>query len=118
MADGEPVLSSAIPALVRLIEEKYPAVDASRVYVTGYSMGSLATLEAIFGDPSVFAAAYPQAGIAGSWPTEIQLANAAAKVEIQTLSTRERIDTIASDNGLKLHQDNIITITTSQDNGE
>ncbi|HAE15604.1 MAG: hypothetical protein IKF00_13100 [Solobacterium sp.] len=50
--------------------------------------------------------------------TEIQLANAAAKVEIQTLSTRERIDTIASDNGLKLHQDNIITITTSQDNGE
>ena len=50
--------------------------------------------------------------------TEIQLPNAAAKVEIQTLSTRERIDTIASDNGLKLHQDNIITITTSQDNGE
>ncbi len=75
MADGEPVLSSAIPALVRLIEEKYPEVDPSRVYVTGYSMGSLATLEAIFGDPSVFAAAYPQAGIAGSWPTEKQLAN-------------------------------------------
>ena len=75
MEDGEPVLSSAIPALVRLIEEKYPEVDASRVYVTGYSMGSLATLEAIFGDPSVFAAAYPQAGIAGSWPTEKQLAN-------------------------------------------
>ena len=75
MADGEPVLSSAIPALVKLIEEKYPEVDASRVYVTGYSMGSLATLEAIFGDPSVFAAAYPQAGIAGSWPTDKQLAN-------------------------------------------
>ena len=75
MEDGEPVLSSAIPALVKLIEEKYPEVDPSRVYVTGYSMGSLATLEAIFGDPSVFAAAYPQAGIAGSWPTEKQLAN-------------------------------------------
>ena len=75
LADGEPVLSSAIPALVKYIEEKYPAVDPSRVYVTGYSMGSLATLEAIFGDPSVFAAAYPQAGIAGSWPTEKQLAN-------------------------------------------
>ena len=75
MADGEPVLSSAIPALVKLIEEKYPEVDPSRVYVTGYSMGSLASLEAIFGDPSVFAAAYPQAGIAGSWPTELQLAN-------------------------------------------
>ncbi|MBE6122799.1 MAG: hypothetical protein IJ130_03185 [Solobacterium sp.] len=46
---------------------------------------------------------------------EIQLANAAAKVEIQTLSTRERIDTIASDNGLTLNQNNIITITTTQD---
>ncbi len=49
---------------------------------------------------------------------EIQLANAAAKVEIQTLSTRERVDNIAAENGLSLHQDSIITITTSASDGE
>jgi cell division protein FtsL len=35
------------------------------------------------------------------------------KVEIQTLSTRDRVETIASDNGLSLNQSNIITVTTS-----
>ena len=49
---------------------------------------------------------------------EIQLANAAAKVEIQTLSTRERVDNIAAENGLSLHQDSIITITTTASDGE
>src|ERR1035438_6201235 len=39
----------------------YPALDPSRVYVTGYSMGGGATLRAINGDPSVFAAAIPMA---------------------------------------------------------
>ena len=39
----------------------YPALDASRVYVTGYSMGGAATLRAINGDPSVCAAAVPMA---------------------------------------------------------
>ena len=39
----------------------YPTLDPSRVYVTGYSMGGGATLRAINGDPSVFAAAVPMA---------------------------------------------------------
>jgi hypothetical protein len=39
----------------------YPALDPSRVYVTGYSMGGAATLRAVNGDPSVFAAAVPMA---------------------------------------------------------
>lgn len=44
---------------------------------------------------------------------DLQTQNDAVKVEIQTLSTRDRVDTIASDNGLSLDQSNIITITTT-----
>ncbi|MCH4207958.1 MAG: hypothetical protein LKF50_06640 [Solobacterium sp.] len=44
---------------------------------------------------------------------DLETQNDAVKVEIQTLSTRDRVDTIASDNGLSLDQNNIITITTT-----
>ena len=74
-ADGNSVLAQVLPELVRYALETYPAIDASRVYVTGYSMGSLATFDAIFGDPALFAAAFPQAGIAGITPTDEQKAN-------------------------------------------
>lgn len=64
------------PAAIQDLEENatktpvpHPALDRSRVYVTGYSMGGFATLNAIFGDSSIFAAAAPQAG-AGIPPTE------------------------------------------------
>lgn len=43
----------------------------------------------------------------------IQTQNDAIKVEIQTLSTRDRINTIASENGLSLDQNQIITITST-----
>ena len=55
------LLSDVLPKLVRYMLETYPALDPSRVYVTGYSMGGAATLRAINGDPSVFAAAVPMA---------------------------------------------------------
>ncbi len=61
-ADGSDYLSYALPALVRHVLEKYPALDPSRVYVTGYSMGALATARAMLGAPELFAAAYPQCG--------------------------------------------------------
>lgn len=41
---------------------------------------------------------------------EVETQNSAVEVEIQTLSTRERVDNIASENGLSLNQDNIVTI--------
>ena len=63
------VLRDILPDFTRYILDKYPALDRSRVYVTGYSMGGFATLNAIFGDSSIFAAAAPQAG-AGIPPTE------------------------------------------------
>jgi len=55
------LLSDALPKLVKYMLKTYPALDPSRVYVTGYSMGGAATLRAINGDPSVFAAAVPMA---------------------------------------------------------
>ena len=71
--DGRTALNNAFPALVRYMLDKYPALDASRVYVNGYSMGSLGTCEAMYGDPSVFAAAFPQAGIMNAAPTDEEL---------------------------------------------
>ena len=58
---GDGILPDVLPKFVKYILKKYPALDASRVYVTGYSMGGAATLGAINGDPSVFAAAVPMA---------------------------------------------------------
>ena len=55
------LLSDVLPKLVKYMLKTYPALDASRVYVTGYSLGGAATLRAINGDPSVFAAAVPMA---------------------------------------------------------
>jgi len=55
------LLPDVMPKLVRYMCKTYPALDASRVYVTGYSMGGAATLRAINGDPSAFAAAVPMA---------------------------------------------------------
>jgi predicted esterase len=52
-----------LPRFVRHVLKSYPALDPSRVYVTGYSMGGFATFKAVNGDPSVFAAAIPMAGM-------------------------------------------------------
>lgn len=73
--EGKETVMKAFPALVRYTLAKYPALDASRVYVNGYSMGSLAAHEAAYGDPGLFAAAYPQAGIMSAAPTDAQKAN-------------------------------------------
>ena len=42
---------------------------------------------------------------------ELQVANDAVAVEVNTLNNRERVNSIAADKGLSLDQDNIITIT-------
>lgn len=60
-AMSEGILPDVLPRFVKYILKTYPALDASRVYVTGYSMGGGATLRAINGDPSIFAAAVPMA---------------------------------------------------------
>ncbi len=56
-----PTASASLPALVEYTLRRWPALDPSRVYVTGYSLGGAATLRAINGKPSLFAAAVPMA---------------------------------------------------------
>ncbi len=53
--------ADVLPAVVEYFLQKYPCLDPSRVYVTGYSMGGGATLHAINGNAKVFAAACPNA---------------------------------------------------------
>ena len=58
------VVSKVMPRLVQYMLDKYPALDASRVYSTGYSMGGGASILSVLGDLGVFAAACPR----GRWP--------------------------------------------------
>ncbi len=55
------ILTESLPLLVEYMLKTYPELDPSRVYVTGYSMGGAATLRAVNGKPSLFAAAVPMA---------------------------------------------------------
>ena len=56
------VNGQSLPALVEYMLETYPALDPSRVYVSGYSMGGSCTNRAVYGDASVFAAAVNMSG--------------------------------------------------------
>ena len=53
--------NKALPALVRYMLDTYEALDPSRVYACGYSMGGMATAAATYGAPELFAAVCPMA---------------------------------------------------------
>lgn len=82
------LLSDALPALVNYMLETYPALDSSRVYVTGYSMGGAATLRAINGEPALFAASVPMAaaGYTGTEEQKEKLRNATLPIMFTTSS--------------------------------
>jgi len=82
------LLCNILPKFVKYILKTYPALDPSRVYVTGYSMGGAATLKAINGDPSVFAAAVPMAaaGYTATAEQAVQLKKAHLPVMFTTSS--------------------------------
>jgi predicted esterase len=82
------LLCNILPKFVKHILKSYPALDPSRVYVTGYSMGGAATLKAINGDPFVFAAAIPMAaaGYTGTAEQAAQLKKAHLPVMFTTSS--------------------------------
>ena len=61
---GYNILCDVLPELVKYMLATYPALDPSRVYVTGYSMGGGATNRAVCSAPQLFAAAVPQAALA------------------------------------------------------
>lgn len=54
-----------LPALVHYMLDTYPALDPTRVYGIGYSMGGSATLKAIYGEPSLFAAVVAMSPVHG-----------------------------------------------------
>lgn len=55
------VCGKAMCAAVEMMLQKYPALDASRVYVTGYSMGGGTTVTSFMNNVRMFAAAIPMA---------------------------------------------------------
>jgi len=55
------VRADALKALVDYMLETYPALDPTRVYVTGYSMGGGATFTVSAAHPELFAATVPMA---------------------------------------------------------
>ncbi|MCI6886862.1 MAG: hypothetical protein MR868_06385 [Lachnospiraceae bacterium] len=68
------IRGEALTAIVKYMLEKYPALDASRVYATGYSMGGGATYTVGYYEPSLFAAIAPCAGSPTAIP-EDQISN-------------------------------------------
>ena len=67
------VRGPALTALVKYMLATYPALDASRVYAIGYSMGGGATYTVGYYDPGLFAAIAPIAGT-NVEPTAAELA--------------------------------------------
>ena len=55
------IAGKVLPRLVQYMLDTYPALDPERVWVTGYSMGGMATYNCINAHPEVFAAAAPMA---------------------------------------------------------
>lgn len=58
---GGDLVGEALSRLVQYMLDKYPALDPQRVYVTGYSMGGMATYNVIAAHPELYAAAAPMA---------------------------------------------------------
>lgn len=59
----EGILTEAFPMFLSYILEKYPALDSSRIYATGYSLGGGSVYRAIYGGMDMIAAAVPMAGM-------------------------------------------------------
>jgi pimeloyl-ACP methyl ester carboxylesterase len=62
LASDQPVLGESLAALAAYMMKTYPAIDASRVYASGYSMGGGATLTMATSHPRMLAAVVDMAG--------------------------------------------------------
>ena len=60
--DVTPAMGEALQALIAYMIKTYPAIDASRVYASGYSMGGITTLSISTSHPRILAAAVNMAG--------------------------------------------------------
>ena len=84
------VCCEALPALVEYMLAKYPALDPSRVYTMGYSMGGGATLKALNGKPSLFASGACMA--ASSYVATEEQAKAYETVDLPIMFTTSAFD--------------------------
>ncbi|NLV29870.1 MAG: prolyl oligopeptidase family serine peptidase [Acidobacteria bacterium] len=62
LSSDQPVLGESLAALAAYMMKTYPAIDASRVYASGYSMGGGATLAIATSHPRMLAAVVDMAG--------------------------------------------------------
>jgi hypothetical protein len=62
LSSDQPVLGESLAALAAYMMKTYPAIDASRVYASGYSMGGGATLVIATSRPRMLAAVVDMAG--------------------------------------------------------
>jgi predicted esterase len=60
--DVTPAMGDGLEALANYMMKTYPAIDASRIYASGYSMGGIATLSISTSHPKLLAAAVNMAG--------------------------------------------------------
>ena len=84
---GSPARCESLPALVEYMLETYPALDPSRVYTTGYSMGGGCTFNALCGNPKLFAAGVPMAAVSYSATEEQEKAFADVDIPIMLLTS-------------------------------
>lgn len=84
------VRGPALTALVKYMLDKYPALDASRVYATGYSMGGGATYTVGYYNPKMFAAV----GAMSASPTKVpeELAKAFEETELPIMFNNSSFD--------------------------
>jgi dienelactone hydrolase len=70
-------MGESLQALAQYMMKTYPAIDASRVYASGYSMGGIATLSIATSHPRLLAAAVNMAGAVYTYTKEMdaQFAN-------------------------------------------
>jgi poly(3-hydroxybutyrate) depolymerase len=59
----EGILAEVFPIFLKHLLEKYPALDPTRVYASGYSLGGGSVYRAIYGGMDMIAAAVPMAGM-------------------------------------------------------
>jgi hypothetical protein len=59
----EGILTKVFPIFLNYLLDKYPALDPTRVYASGYSLGGGSVYRAIYGGMNMIAAAVPMAGM-------------------------------------------------------
>lgn len=69
--DNTPAMGEGLQALAQYMMKTYPAIDPSRIYASGYSMGGIATLSISTSHPRLLAAAVNMAGAVYTYTKEM-----------------------------------------------